>query len=104
MRGRALDERAPLVAAGLLLVAELSYWSVERRAGGADAEILPRRLAALFGLVVGSIALGVLLLAAASAPGGGGTVLEAIGVTCAVALFVVVSLLARRAIQEEPEP
>ena len=104
VRGQTLDERAPLVAAGLLLVAELSYWSFERHAGGADAAILPRRLATLFGLVLGSIALGVLLLAAASAPAGGGVVLEAAGVACAVGLFVLVSLLARRLMQEEPEP
>jgi hypothetical protein len=96
LRDGGVDTRAPLYGAELLLVAELSYWVIDRRsAARADQELDVRRAVTLLILLAASIALGALLLAASSVTIGGGVALEALGVAGAVALLVVVAILVR---------
>jgi hypothetical protein len=90
--------RAPLFAAGLLAVGELSYWSLETRLSRpAVGGIAARRLALLSGLVAGSIAVGAVLVSVARIDTGGGLLLEAGGVAAAVTLAAAVLALSRRA-------
>lgn len=90
--------RAPLFAAGLLAVAELSYWSLETRdSTPAVGGMVPRRAALLCALVAGSIALGTILITVGRLEPGGGLLLESAGVAAAVALAAAVLVLSRRA-------
>lgn len=102
LRGGAVDTRAPLYGAGLLVVAELSYWALDRRsAAHAELELDVRRLVGMLLLLTGSLALGTLLLGASAVSIGGGVVLEALGVTAAVALLVLVAMVVRRGREQE---
>jgi hypothetical protein len=61
-----LDARAPLVGAGLFLMSELAYWSIERRAPIRDDPAVHRgRGRAIVAPMAGGAALGVVPLAAA---------------------------------------
>jgi len=96
-QGRALDEAAPVYAAGLVLVAELAFWSVERRiAAWSDPAIAERRLAQLLGVCVGAAAVAALVLVVAAASVGGGLALEAIGVAAAIGALALLGVLVRR--------
>ena len=92
-----LDARAPVLAAGLVLTAELGYWSLEEldRLRVDEGEDLRRLgfvvLLALAGLVVGAILLAVADLARA-----GGLAIDLIGACAAAAALLVVVLYARR--------
>jgi hypothetical protein len=101
--GSHLDRVAPVYAAGLLLVAELSFWSIERRiAAWADPEVVVWRLARLALACAGAGLLAAIVVADASAArGGGGVVLEAIGVAAVLGAIVLVVLLLRH---HAPEP
>ena len=91
--------RAPLFAAGLLAVGELSYWSLETRLSWpASGGVTARRAALLSGLVAGSIAIGAVLVSVARIDAGGGLALEVAGVAAAVALAAAVLALSRRAV------
>ncbi len=94
--GNGVDPGAPLVAAGLLLAAELAFWSREARSRTIDPGATIRRLGALGLLVLGSLGLGSLLLLPAGVGLEGGLALEAIGVTAAVTAVALVARLARR--------
>jgi hypothetical protein len=95
--GRSLDEAAPVYAAGFLLVAELAYWSLERRAAAwTEHGLLLRRLAHLLGVCFAAAALAALVLVAAASGGGGGVALEALGAAAAVGAVAVVAVLVRR--------
>jgi hypothetical protein len=95
LEGGALDERAPLVAAALFVVAELAYWSLELRDAVADEPgAYARRLALVAALGLGALAVGAGLLAAVDA--GGGIGLEVVGAVAAVAALAIVALAARR--------
>ena len=90
--------RAPLFAAGLIAVGELSYWSLETRLSRpASPGIVARRLALLSAIVAGSIAIGAVLVSVARIDAGGGLALEAAGVAAAVALAAAMLALSRRA-------
>lgn len=96
-RGSALDQATPIYAAGLLLVAELAYWSLERRvAAWTEEGLLSRRLAHLIGVCSGAAVVSALVLVAAASGGGGGVALEALGAAAAVGTVAVVALLVRR--------
>jgi hypothetical protein len=72
----ALEPAAPLVGGGLLVVAELAYWSVELRGKEPEERLVVfRRLATLVALTAGAVVLGAGVLAAAALPLGGGLVL-----------------------------
>lgn len=89
--------RAPLFAAGLLAVGELSYWSLEtRESRPAVPGIVARRIALLSGLVAASILLGTILVSVGRVETGGGLALETAGVAAAVFLAAAVLALSRR--------
>jgi hypothetical protein len=95
--GSSLDEATPIYAAGLLLVAELAYWSLERRvAAWTEEGLLLRRLAHLIGVCSAAAVVAALVLVAAASGGGGGVALEALGAAAAVGTVAVVALLVRR--------
>jgi hypothetical protein len=83
----ALDVRATLVGAGLLLTAELGNWSIElRRAVTHEPGRHPRRLVAELALCVGGLLVSALVLAAADLGRVGGLAIELAGAGAAVAL------------------
>jgi hypothetical protein len=95
--GEALDTRAPVVAAALLGVAELGYWSVEVRRPVADeAGTSLRRLALLALLLVGVLALGMALLAIVEAVSAGGAAVDLLGAAAAIGAVALLALAARR--------
>jgi hypothetical protein len=100
--GARLDRVAPAYAAGLLLVAELAFWSIEGRiAAWTDPEVVIWRLARLALACVGAAVLGAIVIAdAAAASGGGGLLLETLGVAAAIGALVVVTVLLRRHAEE----
>jgi hypothetical protein len=104
LRGGSVDTRAPVYAAGLLVVAELAYWAGDRRSPARpDRELEVRRLVGILIAAVGSIALGALVLGISSASVGSGVALEALGVACAVALLVIVAVVVRADRDPRPE-
>lgn len=83
----ALDPRAALVAAGLLLTAELGCWSIElRRELTREPGRHPRRLVAEVALCLGGLLVSSLVLAAADLGHVGGIPVELAGALAAVAL------------------
>ena len=96
-----LNTRAPLVGAGLLLVAELAYGSLEPEIGRPEPEILLRRLALLAGLVLGATAVGALAIAVAATPLSGGVALTAGGVVAAVVALGLIATLASGRVERE---
>jgi len=93
--GGPLDGRAPVVAAALLVVAELGYWSLELRDAVADeAGAHLRRIGLLSALALGTLAVGSGLLAVVDA--GGGVRFEALGAVAAVAALAIVVVATRR--------
>lgn len=92
-----VDAAAPLVAAGLLVLAELAYWSLELRGPGREETLVLRRLSALAALAVASIGLGALLVALTAAPLGGGLLWDAGGVAAAAGTIGILAWLASRA-------
>jgi predicted membrane-bound spermidine synthase len=80
-----------------MFVAELAFWSIERRIPAwSDPTLVERRLARLVGAcaLAGVVAALVVVLAAAS--GGGGIFLESSGVVASIAALGVLALLVRR--------
>lgn len=95
--GEALDARAPVVAAALLAVAELGYWSLELRGPVADeAGTSLRRLGLLAALLFGVLALGVVLLALVEVVSAGGPAVDLLGAAAAVSALALLALAARR--------
>lgn len=93
----ALDVRAPLFAAGLLLSAELAYWSLEERERiRAEPGEGLRRLGFVMLLGLGSIAVGGMLLAAADIARTRGLAIDLLGAAAAASALLVVVLVARR--------
>ena len=100
-QGPALDELAPLYAGAFLLVAELSFWSIERRVPAwSEPGLVERRLARLAAVSLGATALAAAVLVLAAASGGGGVALEAVGVAAAIGALVLLALLVRRSAAE----
>ena len=95
--GEALDTRAPVVAAALLAVAELGYWSLELRRPVADeAGTSLRRLGLLAVLLAGVLALGVVLLTLVEAVSAGGPAVDVLGAAAAVGALALLAFAARR--------
>jgi hypothetical protein len=92
-----VDPGAPLVGAGLLVLAELAYWSLERRGPGyEELRVVARRLAALGALAFLSLVLGAFVVVVTAAPLGGGLAWDLVGVAAAGATLAIVAWLARR--------
>jgi hypothetical protein len=86
VRGIQVDGAAPAVAAALLLVTELAWFSLEQATTAANhPRLLARRLALIGGLTVGAAGIGYLLLLVAVAPLPGGVVYTAAGAAAALA-------------------
>lgn len=96
--GRAVDEAAPLVAAGLLLCSELAAWSIDERWRITAERAVVRRRAVALGILAGAgLVAAAVVIAVAAAPAGRGlawTTLGAAAAVCAVGAGVAV---ARRA-------
>jgi hypothetical protein len=100
--GRALDELTPLYAGALVLVAELAFWSIERRVSAwSEPTLVERRLARLATTTIGAAGVAaVVIVAAAASSGGGGIALEAIGVAAAIGALALVAVLVQRSAAE----
>lgn len=96
LRGDAVDTRAPLYAAGFVVLAELAYEGLARGVAWVEPELVARRVLLLAGLAVGSVALGAVVLAVATIPLRGGVVLTAVGVAAATLALALIARLARR--------
>ena len=96
VRGDTIDVRAPLYGAAFLVTAELAFGAVELRAGRAEPVLAARRAATLVLLALGSVAIGLVVLAASATPLEGGVGLEAVGVAAAVGLLVTLGGVAVR--------
>lgn len=95
--GGGLDLAAPLLAAALLLVAELAYWSLELRGrvAGEPGTAL-RRAALLAGLLFLALASGTALLALVDGLAAGGAAVDAVGAAAAIGAVALLLVAARR--------
>jgi hypothetical protein len=94
---RAFDAALPLVAVGLMLTAELAYWSLEEREpveGDRGDEL--RRLVFVVGLGTATFVLSTLMLVLVDVVQAGGLALDLFGAAAAAGVVVTVVLLARR--------
>jgi hypothetical protein len=93
----ALDPGAALAAAGLLVTAELAYWSLEERDGvRAERGEALRRIGILAGMAVGAVLTALLLLALVDAVRTRGLAIDLVGAAAAAAALAAIVLLARR--------
>ena len=91
-----LDSWTPLLAGGLLLVAELAWWSLEPRVTAwSQPGLAARRLGAVLLACAGASVLSAVVLVAAGAPLSGGFGLELAGVIAATGTLTLVAWLAR---------
>jgi hypothetical protein len=92
-----VDTRAPLVAAALLVTAELSYWSLELRAAVTEEPgSLARRLTWTLALALTGLVLAAVTLALVDLVDGDGLWIEALGALAAIAALVLLLASARR--------
>ncbi len=97
-QGGPVDARAPLFAAGLLLLVELAYWSAEsHRLVRDDRAVLRFRLAVLALVGLAAVALGALILLAAELPLAGPIARLALGIAAASTVLALIATLSRRA-------
>jgi hypothetical protein len=95
-QGFELDTRAALWGSSLLLMAELVFLAAELRDAVPGGDLVARRLATTFGVVIASVVLGAVLLGVAEVPAGGGLALQLAGVAAAAGVLALVLSLARR--------
>ncbi len=92
-----VDARAPLFAAGLLLLAELAYWSTEaHRLVRDERAVIGRRVAVLAVVVLAAAAVGALVLLAAELPLAGAVARLALGAAAASTLLALIATLSHR--------
>jgi hypothetical protein len=96
--GATLDELTPVYAVGFVFVAEVAFWSIERRVPAwSEATALEWRLARLAAVCAGAAVVAALsTVSAAAATGGGGVVLESFGVGAAIGSVLILAVLMRR--------
>ena len=100
-QGPALDELVPVYAGAFVLVAELAFWSIERRVPAwTESGLAEWRLAHLVAVSAAAVLVAGLVLVVAAAAGGGGVALEAIGVAAAIGAIALVAGLVRRSAAE----
>ena len=93
----ALDARAPLFAAALLAVAELAYWSLDLSRPVADEPgTTVRGLALLATLLLGTVALGVAVLALVESVSAGGAAVEIVGALAEIGALTLLAFAARQ--------
>jgi hypothetical protein len=94
--GDRVDAAAPLVAAGLLLYAELCSWAREANPRVHDERrTLATRAIGLAASTLAALALSALILLAAALPAGGGLARLTVGVVAATGIITLVALVAR---------
>ncbi|MEP6978251.1 MAG: hypothetical protein ABI948_09390 [Thermoleophilia bacterium] len=94
----AIDGRAPIVGGVLVLVAELAYWSLERRTPvGDEAGLHRRRALSVLATTFGSAAVAAILLAATSVPLGGSVTWDAFGLAAAAGAVALLALMSQKA-------
>ena len=92
-----IDTRAPLLAALLLAIAELAYWSLELRGALADEPgTYLRRVALIAGLAVATIAGGTVVLAVVDEIAADGAAFDIAGAAAAVGAIALLALAAVR--------
>ena len=92
-----LETPAPLLAAGLLLAAELAYWSLEERQNvRTEAREQLRRLTVVAALALGSLFVGAVLLAVADVARTRGLAVDLVGAAAAAGALLLLVLVARR--------
>jgi hypothetical protein len=97
LEGDELDSRVPLYAAGLLITAELAYWSLRlRRAARDEPGMGLRRVIGLLVATAVALVAGTMLVAVAQVPLRGGLAVEAIGIVAAIGAISTLLLAARR--------
>ena len=95
LRSAAVDARALFVAGGLVLVAELAFWTILRAQSTPERNVALRSLLALLGSAVAAMVVaGVVLVAAGSVRSG--LALEALGVLGAALVVAAVVRIAAR--------
>lgn len=92
IQGGGIDPIAPLYGPGLLLSAELAYWSLEQPVYGMPRE---RRAGLILAACLAGGGIGGLILTFAEASVHGGLGLEVLGVAAAVAALSLIARLAR---------
>jgi hypothetical protein len=91
-----LDSWTPLFAGGLLLVAELAWWSLEPRVPAwSQPGLAARRVGTVLLACAGACVVSAVVLVAAGVPLSGGFGLELAGVVAATGALAVVAWLAR---------
>lgn len=90
----ALDQRMPIVGAGLLLVAEFAYDSLEPEVGKPEATLVLARMIGLALVVLAAIAISSIVLLLAAVPLSGGVAITGLGVGAAVLALVLITRLA----------
>jgi hypothetical protein len=91
---RAIDQRIPVVAAGLLLVAELAYDSLEPEVGRPEATVVLTRAIALALVVLAAVGAAALVLVMAAIPLSGGVAITGMGAAAAVLALALITRLA----------
>jgi hypothetical protein len=92
-----LDLAAPLVAVGLVVTAELAYWSLEEKEPvEGEAGQTWRRVAYVAALVFGTFVVSALLLALVDGVRAGGLAIDLLGAAAAAAALVAIALAATR--------
>lgn len=91
-----IDSVAPAFAAGLLVVAELAYWTIERRTVEDAGELRLRRAVTVAAAGVASVFAAAVVLVVSDASIAGGLGLEIAGVAAATAALGLVAGLAWR--------
>jgi hypothetical protein len=95
-REDAIDLGAPLVAAGLLLVAELASWSLDLRTPKqVDRAANERRALTVLAVSLAGLALAASALAASRMPLGGTVILLAVGVACSLGVLALIAGIVR---------
>ena len=90
LRGGAVDARAPLVAAALVVAAELGFDAIAPEGGTRERSLLVREIAALLGAALVTMAAAALVLVVAGSARSG-LALEAAGALAAVGVLAIVA-------------
>jgi hypothetical protein len=92
-----VDARTPFYAAGFLLSAELSFWSMEPKVPAwSDLDVALRRVGTVLAVCFGAAGIAAVVIVAAGASLGDSLVAEAAGLGSAVAALALLGALVRR--------
>jgi hypothetical protein len=95
LRDQSIDPYAPVFGGGLLLLAELAQWALERPVPP-EPGLAARRASLTAATVVAAGGVGAVVLAMSELATEGGVLLQLVGVAAAVGVLAVVVVYARR--------